>query len=280
MNKLLRANFTRLKKSKGFWIGMAAMILYSLAFCLNEYLNKIQYGYNTSMDAAFFSPYIAVGILIAIFCSLFIGTEYSDGTIRNKLVVGHSRSSIYLANFVVCAVAGLLMNLAYLIATCALGIPLLGLLQTDFQIVLLLLLSGMLLTVACAAIFSLLSMLNHNKALVAVLCTVLAFAAILCAYLLDSKINAPEFLPSTSVTINSGGQAVVQPGELVPNPSYLNNDERALYQAVMDFLPTGQAWQIAARNAPHLDLMFVYSGIIIVAANVFGILLFRRKDLK
>ena len=46
-----------------------------------------------------------VGILISIFYSLFLGTEYNDGTIRNKLIVGHKRETIYLASFITGTVA-------------------------------------------------------------------------------------------------------------------------------------------------------------------------------
>jgi ABC-2 type transport system permease protein len=280
MNKLLCANFARLKRSKCFWICLAVMLVYSIIYCLSEYRNKIQYGYEASLDAVFCSPYIVVGILVAVFCSLFVGTEYSDGTIRNKLVVGHSRSSIYLANFVVCAVAGLLMNLIYLAITCALGIPLLGFFQADLSIMLILLLDGLLLTVAFAAVFSLLAMLNQNKALVATISTVAAFAAIFLFASLYSRMNEPEFLEPYSITIHSAGQTVVQPGESIPNPNYLNDSQRAVVQFFLDFLPTGQAGQISGRDVPHPGLMPLYSIIIAVVMNAAGVLFFRRKDLR
>ena len=50
-----------------------------------------------------------MGLVAAILTSMFIGSEYSDGTIRNKLVVGHSRMRIYLANLIVCSVACVLI---------------------------------------------------------------------------------------------------------------------------------------------------------------------------
>ena len=54
-----------------------------------------------------------MGLVAAVFISLFVGSEYSDGTIRNKLVVGHSRMRIYLANLIVCSIACVLISLAY-----------------------------------------------------------------------------------------------------------------------------------------------------------------------
>lgn len=51
----------------------------------------------TYIDSAFFSVAIYIGIILSVFCSLFIRTEYSDGTIRNKLIVGQKRSAVYFA---------------------------------------------------------------------------------------------------------------------------------------------------------------------------------------
>lgn len=65
------------------------------------------------LDGCLFEGLPLMGLVSAIFTSLFIGSEYSDGTIRNKLVVGHSRMRIYLANLIVCSIASILISLAY-----------------------------------------------------------------------------------------------------------------------------------------------------------------------
>ena len=54
------------------------------------------------------------GVVLSAFCSLFVGAEYSDGTIRNKIAVGHSRAAVYLANLVTCSAAGVLICLGYI----------------------------------------------------------------------------------------------------------------------------------------------------------------------
>ncbi|MGY3662454.1 MAG: hypothetical protein ACXAHE_00930 [Roseburia sp. 1XD42-69] len=48
---------------------------------------------------------------------MFLGTDYSDGTIRNKLTVGHTRTNIYLANLIVTFAAGLLIMCVWFIGT-------------------------------------------------------------------------------------------------------------------------------------------------------------------
>ena len=97
MNKLLSANFSRMKKDKIFWIGIAFMLCLGIFSNILYYKQNIQYPeYTITLDMGFFTPAMFIGIIASVFCSLFIGTEYSDGTIRNKISVGHSRTIIYL----------------------------------------------------------------------------------------------------------------------------------------------------------------------------------------
>ena len=50
------------------------------------------------MDKMMLNYINIIGLFMAMFTSLFIGTEYDYGTIRNKIIVGHSRTSIYFSN--------------------------------------------------------------------------------------------------------------------------------------------------------------------------------------
>ncbi len=95
MIKLLNAGFNRLRKSILFWILIITIIVISCFVVLQEYNDVVKHGevISTEQVIFIFSPYI--GIMIAVFVSFFIGVEYSDGTIRNKVVVGHKRTNIY-----------------------------------------------------------------------------------------------------------------------------------------------------------------------------------------
>ena len=283
MNKLLRSNFSRLKSSAAFRLGVLVMIAYAIIACLFQYMNSIN-GIVVTLDSVFALPYIMTGIMLAVFCSLFIGTEYSDGTIRNKLIVGSSRKSIYLANFVVSAVAGIIMDFVFWAVVCALGIPLLGGFTAGIGDVLLVLLAGVLMTVSFAAVFTLIAMLNQNKAVSAIICCIGILVATFAASYLYSALSEPEKINSYmvdgsgdfSVTVN-GNEAEA---ELVPNPRYLSGTKRKIYQFLMDFPPSGQMVQVMDMNTPNLKLMPIYSAIIIFLANILGAAFFRRKDLK
>ena len=116
MRKLLSADLYRLKKDRTFWFCMLAMSGIGVFEAVMQYIDKVRYGSEEHfLDDTLFVYMILIAICSAIFGSLFCGTDYSDGTIRNKLIVGHTRSAVYCSNWIVHVAALLLMTLAYLI---------------------------------------------------------------------------------------------------------------------------------------------------------------------
>jgi hypothetical protein len=285
MNKLLQANFSRLKKSRIFWLSVTVMLIYAIAAVLYQYNEKAG-GHTVTLDSVFNLPYIMSGILLAVFCSLFIGTEYSDGTIRNKIIVGNSRSAVYFANFIVSAVVGLIMNLAFFAVACVLGIPLLGFFTEGTMTVVLSLITGVMMTISFAAIFTLITMLSKSKALSAVICCIGILGAIFVASYVYSALGEPEFVDaymldsSSSLVVTKGIFSSDSGTEMVPNSRYLTGAKREIYQFLVDFPPSGQMIQIIDDDIPNLNMMLIYSLIIIIAANFAGMRIFKQKDLK
>lgn len=52
------------------------------------------------MDSTIFIYALFVPLMVSLLTALFIGTDYSDGTMRNKLIAGHVRRKIYAANLI------------------------------------------------------------------------------------------------------------------------------------------------------------------------------------
>ena len=127
MRNLLSANFSRLWKDKLFWIGIAVMAGFQAFELIMLYLESVQYQISNNLESVLYVYGVVAPIVMSVFCSMFLGTEYSDGTLRNKLVIGQKRSAIYLANLAVCFVAGVLFSLANFAASLAVGIPMFGL---------------------------------------------------------------------------------------------------------------------------------------------------------
>lgn len=282
MINLLSANFSRLKKNKIFWIGIGAMFVIGLLMTVNRYQDSLRYNnIEVSVDNIIFGYTLLIGAFCAVFCSLFIGTEYSDGTIRNKLVIGHNRSSIYLSNLIISTAAGLLTSLAFIITVSAVGIPLLGWFQADIKTVLLFFISSIMLIIAFASIFTLISMSNQNKAIAAVICIFGFFLLFFLATYINERLSAPEFYNSYIFTDTNGSMmSESMPNYSMPNPDYLRGTTRDIYTFFYDFLPTGQAMQLSNMSATHLWQMPLYSLLITIATTLGGILYFRKKDLK
>ena len=111
MSKLLRANFSRLVRSKIFWLCAVVMLLVSagcvILFSLDAYSPSEEVGFYIDFFAFTLAPYTA--LFSAAFTVLFLGTEYSNRTIINKLIIGHTRAHIYLADLITCLVGSVII---------------------------------------------------------------------------------------------------------------------------------------------------------------------------
>lgn len=276
MSKVLAANWMRLKKDKIFWIGMIFMAAAGIFFPIMKYTDMKESGVVNTLDNAFFSCALFIGILSAVFASLFIGTEYSDGTMRNKIVVGQKRLAIYFANLIVCAAAGLLMCIVFFCFHLAVGIPLLGTFTVNIRLILFLTAAVMLLSLAFSSLFTMIAMLSQNKAMVAVICILTAFLMLIAATYINGRLSEPESYPGYAYnTADQEGEAVE-----MENPNYLEGTEREVYQFLLDFLPGGQAVQCATMEVLHPYRLPVYSLLIIAGTTAAGAYWFSKKDLK
>lgn len=274
MSKLLSAGLVRLRKDKIFWIALVFMFGAGVFFPIMRYMDMQKSGYINNIDNGFFACALFIGIVMAVFCSLFIGTEYSDGTIRNKVVIGQKRTSIYLSNLIVCAIVSVVMCAAFFIAYLCVGIPLLGFFEMEIKLVLLFALAVFVLAIAFVSIFTLISMLNHNKAITAVVCILLAFLLLFAGAQLNKMLNEPE--TNMGLTMTENGQEY----EELPNPKYLDDGERKVFQFVYDFIPGGQVVQFMLLEANNIAVLPVYSLIIIGLTTGVGLFFFRKKELK
>lgn len=280
MNKLLSAGFARLWKSALFWLGILAMLLLYAILMTSNYRSAEDYGISYSLDGFFPGSFMFIGFFSAAFVSLFLGTEYSDGTIRNKLIMGHSRTAVYLSGLIVCFVASALVCLSSIVIICTMGIPLFGLLTKPLANTLAMVGVGLLIAAAYSAIFTCIAMLVSNKPITVIVCIFTCLLLYFGSMSIGMKLDEPEF---------SSGYEWVDNGELVstpphPNPHYLQGAKRTAYLFLYDFLPAGQGFQLARENtvdSTTLKAQFpLYSLLITLFVTTGGVLTFCRKDLK
>lgn len=279
MNKLLAANFSRLFKNKVFWICCIFAFCYGVFMQTMNYLTSIASGEVPQIDDLFFSFAIWTGILLSAFISLFLGTEYSDGTIRNKLVIGHRRHDIYLSNLIVCITAGAVMCAINLVVSFAVGIPLMGGFDTGAELVFATCIGILITAAAFASICTMISMLCQNKAAAAVINILLIFLLLFVSLYIRAWLEAPETVTTQSVVMGENGVSSMTTEE-VPNPVYLSGTARETCEFINDLLPTGQAVQFTNMEAENIPLLCSYSVVITAAAAGAGTLLFTKKDIR
>lgn len=276
MSKLLSANFTRLWKNKVFWLGMIFMFGLGIVLVCGQYHDWQKYGLEPVLDSTLRTYAIFIGTAAAVVCGLFLGTEYSDGTVRNKLIVGHTRAAVYGANLLVCMAAGLVMGIAYFVVYLPLGWALIGAPAMAKGAMAGLIALTLLMTLSFSAIFTLIGMLNQNKAGAAVIALLLVLATLfLCSYLV-AQLNEQEMTMSAEI-LADGTLSLTEPE---PNPNYVSGAQRAIYQFIVDVWPMGQGIQLANAEVANPWQMGIYSVVIALLSTWVGVACFRKKDIK
>ena len=275
MTKLLSANFLRLKKNYLFF-GTLAFSAALAGFRVHTlWRDHVDVGVVSTLDEGLFTYAQLVGLTAAVFISLFLGTEYSDGTIRNKVATGCSRVAIYLAGLVTAFAATVLSLAAYWVVALGMGIPLLEPSQIGVGQALFTVLGVLLMTAAFCAIFTFIAMNCSNKATSAVVCILLFFLLLIASTYVYSRLDAPEYVADYIITVD--GFDMTEP---VPNPRYLQPGPRAVFEFLRDLLPTGQGVQYSIQTVTNPVRLLLCSLGLTALFTGAGAALFRKKDLK
>lgn len=279
MRKLLSANFRRLFCSKIYWLCAIFMTGFAAFSVCSRYFQTIKYEdfpYPTA-DGLWFIGGMYISVIVAAFVSLWIGTEYSDGTFRNKIMVGHTRRELYFSNLIVCNVGALIIHIAYMLVIAGMACLLLKPFETPISVLCIMSLVSVLSLIALTSIFVLIAMLIHTKAIGAVVSLLVAMLLIIASMTICNMLDAPEYIDSLEMTIN---------GELVqtepqPNPRYLDGIKREIYQHTLNLIPTGQMIQYGELAYPeNLAYFPLYSLAVILLSTGIGLAIFKKKDLR
>lgn len=273
MRNLLSANLLRLRKSRLFWGLLGAMFALGAAFTLQHFSHWLKWGARFYLTIDLLTYALLLGFGMAAFIPLFFGAEYSDGAIRNKLVAGHSRLSIYLSHLITSVAAALCAAGAYVLPVLAVGLFIYEPPAIDMGTLLLLLLGSFALLAAYCALYTFVTMNCSRKSTAAVICLLGMLVLYLAAGNIEIPLMHPEYL---NWVVTETGETI--PGE--PNPRYVGGTARAVLETIQDLLPTGQSLQYMRADVAHPVRLPLYSLIDIAASTAIGAALFRRKDIK
>ena len=125
MKKLLAANFYCLRKSK------LALVLLIIAVVLPLFMSLLYVGLKVLADYAStegsipftmnakviiadsFSISGNMGLIMPIFTGIIVGSDLANGTLRNKIIVGHSKTKIYFSHLISSIVFHLFIGIVY-----------------------------------------------------------------------------------------------------------------------------------------------------------------------
>lgn len=231
-------------------------------------------GYVKPLEYFYFdlAPYIAA--IMGLFVSLFLGTEHSDGTLRNKLIVGHSRTNVFLTNFIVCLAGCLAITAAWLIGGLP-GLFLIGPFEMGFSGFAVYCLIAIGMTAAFTAIFVWVATSSTNKALTVVFTIILFAVMVMIGSAVYERLSEPEF---------NSGMAFID-GEFVemdatPNPLYISGTLRIIFEWFRDLMPMSQAINMALAPIEHPLRVITGSIFTSVIITALGVISFRKKVLR
>ena len=288
MYKLLNASFYRLRKNKIF-LGLVILTIIIATFMLiSEYLDKVKYssvfGISSNTTDILLMKFInIIGFFIAIFTSLFVGAEYSDGTIRNKIVAGHSRKNIYLSNLIVSILVGIFLELIYLIIVLIVSIPIFGLVQMSFLQLVVILLDIIMIIIVYSSIFNFIALICSNITISTVSSLLLILIMFVIDMLLSPTANSTEYIQKNIVMDEQGNVTY----EVVKNEDYPGKLVQTICKTISNFNPVSQAIEISGNKIEMNEEDFnnlkrypLYSLGLIIIITAIGIYLFNIKELK
>lgn len=274
MIRLLNAGFTRLRKNKIFWLLTIFSIGLALFMIYTQYSNMKKYGEIIEVYQLMLNYATIIGIVISIFASLFLGVEYSDGAIRNKISIGHKRINIYLSNLMIVTITSLFSYILFMTVIAIVGIPLFGEITISIPTLLKLIGCIFVMILSYSSIFTLIAMLISNKTISAVTSMMLAFGLMMVALICLKIIDTKEYIQSGYMV---DGEMKF---EEILNPKYPSETKKKVCQILLDINPAGQGFQIAGRIAPNLKVLPLYSFGILVVFTGAGLIIFNKKELK
>ena len=278
MRKLITANFFRFRKDRFSWCVVGIIVILSLVNVFNSarsYEAMADAGYILSLEDYYFNQAPLIGAFLALLISMFLGTEFSEGTIRNKLCIGHKRNEIFLSNFITCAFASIVLTAVWLLI-CTLLFGLIGPLEVEVSEFVGYIFAAMGFAVSFAALYTVIGSLSSNKAMTIIYTFAVFIILAMAASALDDRLCEPEI--NEIMTYNNYGAVVMQ--ESAPNPLYLSGMIRTVCEVALELLPTGQAL-LLSNVAIECPVRAIALSVVFTAVTLLvGSMLFRRKDIK
>lgn len=277
MRKLITANFHRFSKDRFSWCVVGIIVILSLVNVFNSarsFEAMAASGYTMSLDDYYFNQAPLIGAFLALLISMFLGTEFSEGTIRNKLCIGHKRNEIFLSNFISCAFASIVLTAVWLLIS-ALLFGMIEPLEMGVSDFIGFIFVTMGFAVSFAALYTVIGSLSSNKAMTIIYTFAVFIVLVIAASGLYDRLSEPELNQGMTLV---GTQLVEM--EPTPNPLYLSGMIRTVCEVALELLPTGQALLLSDVAIEYPVRAIALSVVFTTVTLLVGGMLFKKKDIK
>lgn len=245
MTKLLRACIRRYTHNTIFWI--AAVLTIGLG---------ISIAHSTRMTYYDDALVIAQMLIHAVMISWVVGKEFKEGIFRNKVIVGHSKGSIYISELI-CGV-GIAFVLYFLCAVIFVAFNFYEVPLLPASLIVKIFVDYVLLNMCLAAIFVTISCLFSQQAIIAIVNIALVLVMTTASQRLYAQLSQPQYLERyetiNSEWIDENGnirykEVKVEGSEYyVDNPTYVGGVKRDIYDTVYKLSPYGHIIEFVYFN--------------------------------
>ena len=245
MTKLLRACVRRYTHNMIFWI--AAVLTIGLG---------ISIAHSTRMTYYDDALVIAQMLIHAVMISWVVGKEFKEGIFRNKVIVGHSKGSIFLSELI-CGV-GIAFVLYFLCAVIFVAFNFYEVPLLPASLIVKIFVDYMLLNMCLAAIFVTISCLFSQQAIIAIVNIALVLVMTTASQRLYAQLSQPQYLERyetiNSEWIDENGnirykEVKVEGSEYyVDNPTYVGGVKRDIYDTIYKLSPYGHIIEFVYFN--------------------------------
>lgn len=276
MANLLRSNLKRMIKHPALWTCVALQIILTFIMTIKA---KASPDFHFRLDAVFGMSVTFWGmayseIMVFVMGSLILGGDYQNNTLRNKLIIGYSRESLFFSQFLTLLTASFIMFFARLLVFCVFSLPLLKTFAFRSEYLWAVFFISLFSMVMYSAFVTFVISLSQSvtKTLVICISLFLIMMFLFVGGFIPPKYNESDYLTHAIVSQDNYYCSDWATG--------CNIEHAGFYKFMFDFFPSGHAIQIWDEKPLCLWRILLYLGLQTVALLTGGALIFKFRNLK
>lgn len=277
MRRLFRTNFSKLFRMKSFYLFLAVMIWYPAMSNFSRYSEMLT-GYPRWFEESLWVYGLLSLFIMPVMVHLFITPDYADKTIRNKLIIGHCKSKIYLSNMITMLCVTLIYFMAWNITYFGIGLPLFYK-ANPLKMDLLFCFEELIASLFITALLVLFAMFVSSKISAGILCISLSLILMFSGLWTKTRLAQPELIDEERIMVVVN-DTYNEEDHLVPNPKFVpagpQRDALIYFERIN---PGAQLIDIGDIHEVDLIWYVLYDNIMLLLIAFGGAKIYKRKDI-